>query len=62
MKIVGKSNFDLDNVNDILVAENVNLEYADRILDFINDKFTSSSSGYYFFLEKDDYKLYKFEP
>ena len=61
MKIIGKSNFDKDTVDDILIADNVSREYADGILDYMNENFASSSSDYYFFLVEDDYKLYTFE-
>lgn len=62
MKIIGKSNFDLDTVNDILIAEKVDPAYADGMVDYLNETFCDSHSTYCFFLVEDDYKLYRFEP
>ncbi|HAX18416.1 MAG TPA: hypothetical protein DCY00_07475 [Actinobacteria bacterium] len=62
MKIIGHSNFDLETVNEILIAENINPEYANGIVDYMNETFSSSSADYYFFLVEDDRELYKFEP
>jgi len=62
MKIVGKSNFDDEMVNDILIAENVDPAYADGILDYMNETFCDNRSTYIFDLRENDYKLYKFEP
>ena len=62
MKIVGKSNFDNEMVDDILIVENINPAYADGILDLINETFCDERSTYCFFLKEDDYILYKFEP
>lgn len=62
MKIVGRSNFDNEMVNDVLVAENVSKDYADGILDYMNNTFCDERSTYCFFLEDDDYELYRFEP
>jgi hypothetical protein len=62
MKIVGKSNFDNEMVDDILIAENVNPDYADGMVDYMNETFCTEHSTYCFFLKEDEYKLYKFEP
>ena len=62
MKIIGKSNFDNEMVNDIIIAENVNEYYGNIIVEFMNEFYVKDSSDYYFHLEPDDYKLYEFEP
>lgn len=61
MKIVAVSNFDLDTVDDVLIAENVSKEYADGILGYLNKNFCSAHAKYCFFLKEDAYVLHKFE-
>jgi len=61
MKIIGKSNFDLDNVNDILICENVNKTWGVFIIKAI-EKITGDYDTYYPMLVEDDYELYKWEP
>jgi hypothetical protein len=62
MKIIGKSNFDLETVNDILIAENVKTTYAKFIASALNDKFCTETSKYFFEAKPDEYKLYVWEP
>lgn len=62
MKIVVKSNFDNESINDRLIAENVGEYYGKAIVKFLNNKFGGNTSPDYFILVKDDYKLYEFEP
>lgn len=59
MKAVLVSNFDLDNVDDILLKENLSLEEATQIADDYNNSH-SKDSDYYAIVKNDDYKLYKF--
>ncbi len=61
MKIVRTDNFGRDHVSDVLVAENVPAEYADRIAIGLNAQ-THVNSDEYFVVRPDDYKLYRFEP
>ena len=62
MKIVGASNFDLETVNDVLVAENVQPFYIDHIVKALNEKYACEHSTYFFKSVEDDYKLHVFEP
>lgn len=57
MKIVGVSNFDDDTVDDILIAENVNQPYGERIVGLLEKD--CGENGYYFpKLVDDNYELY----
>lgn len=60
MKIIGKSNFDNESVNDILVCDNVNEFYGEEIVVFLNSA-GDQNSTYYYLLAPDDYRLYSFE-
>ena len=60
MKIIGSSNFDDEMVSDLLVCENVNEHFGEKIVKLLNDK-GDDYSTYYFKLKPDDYKLYEFE-
>jgi len=63
MKIIKVSNFDNESVSDMLIAENVIKHYGELIVDFLNNKFSRNEQSMFFYkLESDDYKLYKFEP
>lgn len=62
MKIIAVSNFDNESVSDVLVAENVSEYYAKHIVEFLNGKFSGTSSPNYYRVVSDDHKLYKFEP
>lgn len=61
MKIIIKSNFDNESVNDRLVCDNVNSFFGNEIVGFLNS-FVTEYSTYYYELVPDDYKLYCFEP
>lgn len=62
VKIVAHSNFNNENVSEVLVAENIQFEfYAKVMLDALLATVTESSP-YYFKLEKDDYQLYTWDP
>ena len=54
MKIIGKDNYNRENVSDYLVAENVNWYYGKKIVELLN---RNVSSTFYEAVE-DDYKLY----
>ncbi len=60
MKIIAIDNFSRENVDDMLVAENVNRYYGKLIVDLLNQKF-SVNHDWFYKLVVDDYKLYKFE-
>jgi len=62
MKIICKNNFDLETVNDRLIAENVGEFYAKDITEFLNKKYGGYTSPDYFVIVPDDYKLYVWEP
>ena len=62
MKIINVDNFDRDTVSDTLVAENVPKYYAKDIVEFLNDKYSGSTSSDYFMIKPNDYKLYTWEP
>ena len=61
MKIIGKSNFDLDNVSDILICENVNKTWGRFIIKAIRE-ITGEYDTYYPELVDDDYELYEWKP
>lgn len=62
MKIVCKSNYDLESVSDRLVAENVNEHYGKFLVEQLNNRYSGDQSPDFFKLVDDDYVLYKFEP
>ena len=62
MKIILVDNFDRNRINDQLIAENVSIYWGNKIVTFLNDKYSGNDSSDFFRLEKDNYKLHKFEP
>ena len=60
MKIIAIDNFNRENVDDMLVAENVNRYYGKLIVDLLNQKFSVNYDWFYKLVD-DDYKLYEFE-
>lgn len=58
MKIICTDNFDRETVSDTLVCENINLEYGNAIVEFLNDKFSGDYLDNFFQLVEDDHKLY----
>lgn len=62
MKIIRTDNFGRDYMPEFLVAEKVPAYYAKLILNFLLQAHTSDNGPDYYKLEKDDYKLYQFEP
>ena len=61
MKIIKSDNFDRELYSDILIAEKVHEEYGKDIQEFLNDKFSGSTSPDYFNLVNDNYELYEME-
>ena len=57
-----KSNFDLETVSDVLIADNVNQHYAKDIQKALNDKFSGHIAPYWFEIFPDEHELYKYEP
>lgn len=62
MKIIGKSNFDNEMVNDVLIVESVNHFYGKMITDLLNEYKCDERSLLFFELKEDNYKLYEFKP
>jgi len=62
MKVIGTSNFDKDNVSDILIREDVDRELADDICGVENIESGGKYATYFFKVVPDDYVLYKWEP
>jgi hypothetical protein len=61
MKIIGVSNFGLDNVSDILIASNLNSYYGKLIIDLLEIN-ADERDTYYPKLVEDDYELYEWQP
>ena len=62
MKVIGISNFDKDDVSDILVREDVDQEMADDICAAENTKYGGEYSTYFYKVVPDDYELYVWGP
>ena len=63
MKIIGRNNFDSEMLDEILVAENVDVRYIDDIVEMLNEKYCNSECNRYYFETKPDYYiLYEFKP
>ncbi len=60
MKIISCDNFGQDR-SEILIAENVSVFNAKRIVEFLNAREGEKSPDFYLAV-KDDYKLYKMDP
>jgi len=60
-KIIGVSNFDLENVSDVLIADNLNGYYGKKIEKFLIDSMDENDT-YFPKLVDQDHKLYEFEP
>ncbi len=58
MKIICVDNFDRENVDDTLIAENVSEHFVKVIVEPLNEKFSGSV---YFRAVPDDHKLHVFE-
>jgi hypothetical protein len=62
MKIIGKDNFDRDEVSDVLVAVNVSETMAPIIVDALNSRSSGPQADRFYKAVPDDYKLYEFNP
>ena len=61
MKIVAKSNFDLDNFSEYVIAENLNTYYGKLILEFLQSKVTDGCSVWPVLVD-DSYVPFVWEP
>lgn len=59
MKIIAIDNFGRETEPDILIAENVNQQYIDYLLETLNDEYGGEYSTHYFTSVNDDYVLSK---
>lgn len=63
MKIICTDNFNRENVDESVVAENIKSEtHAKVMAEGLNAKFSGDHSQDYFVVRPDDYKPYRFEP
>ena len=62
MKIISKSNFDDERVDDKLIAENVDAYYVGFMVDSLNASFTTGRSPRIFHVVPDEYVLYESAP
>lgn len=60
MKIIGRDNYNRDNVSDVLIAEGLNEHYAEEIAELLNDH--GRNPDRYYKAVADDHVLYKWEP
>lgn len=62
MKIIRSDNYGGEGPgsDDVLIAENINPDYADALVDNLNDR--ERGGTYYFRAVSPGYKLQKFEP
>ena len=61
MKVIGKSNFDLETLSDFLVCDSATEYYAKRIAAFLNAQGGDYSQTFFKAVE-DGYELYRWEP
>lgn len=59
MKIIATSNFNNDAIADVLIAENVNSNYAQFIADELQLTFGGTNSRYYYMAVNDDQPLWR---
>jgi len=60
-KIIGKSNFNYDNVSDVLICDNLSKYYGEKILKFLRDDMGYNDT-YYPKLVDQNYVLYEWKP
>jgi len=60
-KIIGKSNFNYDNVSDVLICDNLSKYYGEKILKFLRDDMGDNDT-YYPKLVDQNYVLYEWKP
>jgi hypothetical protein len=61
MKIVAKSNYNLDSFSEYVIAEGLNSYYGKLIEKLLQDKTTDYDSAWPVLVD-DDYELFKWEP
>jgi len=61
MKIIAKSNFDLETFSEYIIADNLNQYYGKLIEKFLQDK-VKEDDAVYPILVKDDYEIYEWQP
>lgn len=61
MKVVIVSNYNNEQVDDVLFCKNVSHEIAKKIAWLMNNSISDDHPDYYE-VKEDDYKLYKWEP
>lgn len=61
MKIIATSNHDSETQSDVLVCENVNRFYGEKIVKYLNSEGGDHSRDFYKLVE-DNHVLYKWEP
>jgi len=62
MKIIAKSNFDEETVNDFLVCENINKTHGEMAVKLFNQELCGEYGTYCYALKEDDYPLYHYDP
>lgn len=62
MKVICEDNFNRENVSEIVVVDNVDEVWANKIKDALNRVFSGDRADKHYRVEKDDYKPYVFEP
>ncbi len=62
MKIIRKSNFDDEWINDLLIAEKVNIDFMENLIQCLNDVYSGADANYIFVGVADNYKLHNFKP
>ena len=60
-KIIGKSNFNYDNVSDTLICDDLSKYYGEKILKFLRDDMGDNDT-YYPKLVDQNYVLYEWKP
>lgn len=62
VQIIETDNFNRDNTDEILVADNVHPYYSKIICEALNKKHSGHDSQTFFKIESSDYKLFIFDP
>lgn len=62
VNIVSISNFDLDDYDEWFVAKDVRQDFAQGIVKFLNENYSSDDSLDYYVVRPRDYVLKHFEP
>lgn len=62
VNIVSISNFDLDDYDEYFVAKDVRHDFAQGIVNYLNENYSSADSLDYYVIRPRDYILKHFEP